>query len=413
MTLLDAVMTQLDATAERLDLDANIHEILRHPKKVLTVALPVIMDDDTVRVFQGYRVQHNDARGPYKGGIRYHPFVSLDEVTALAMLMTWKCAVVDVPYGGAKGGVTCVPDDLSLGELERLTRRYTFMIAQVIGPYQDVPAPDVATNAQVMAWILDTYSQIQGYLIPGVVTGKPLAVGGSEGRREATARGLVFCLHEAMRRYGLGPVKGTSVAVQGFGNVGGNAASILHDQGFTVVAVSDVSGGLYAPTGLDLPDVQAFVERNTYLHGYPRAEAISNREVLACDCDVLIPAAVENQVTRDNAGAVRARIVVEGANGPTSPEGHAILQANGVVVVPDILANAGGVIVSYLEWVQNLRREHWSLEEVNRRLHAKITQSFHHVHRAAEDHEADLRSAANLLAVQRVADAEQLLAIWP
>jgi glutamate dehydrogenase (NAD(P)+) len=396
-----------------IDLDANIREILKYPKKVLTVSIPVIMDDENVQVFKGYRVQHNDARGPYKGGIRYHPDVNLDEMTALAMLMTWKCAVVDVPYGGAKGGVTCHPETLSLGERERLTRRYAFMISQIIGPHQDVPAPDIATNAQTMAWILDTYSQLKGYLVPGVVTGKPLAVGGSEGREAATARGLTYCLHEAMSHLNLGPASEICVAIQGFGNVGGNTARILHDQGYTIVAVSDISGGVYNPDGLNPQHVLNHVHQHGQINGYTDAQNITNQQLLELHCDVLIPAAVENQITRDNANAIKAKMIVEGANGPTSPAGNNILREKNVFVIPDILANAGGVIVSYLEWVQNLHREHWGIDEVHERLKTRITQSFDRVLNIASEYETDLRNAAHILAVQRVANAGQLRSVWP
>jgi glutamate dehydrogenase (NAD(P)+) len=396
-----------------IDLDANIREILKYPKKVLTVSIPVIMDDENVQVFKGYRVQHNDARGPYKGGIRYHPDVNLDEMTALAMLMTWKCAVVDVPYGGAKGGVTCHPETLSLGERERLTRRYAFMISQIIGPHQDVPAPDIATNAQTMAWILDTYSQLKGYLVPGVVTGKPLAVGGSEGREAATARGLTYCLHEAMSHLNLGPASEICVAIQGFGNVGGNTARILHDQGYKIVAVSDISGGVYNPDGLNPQHVLNHVHQHGQINGYTDAQNITNQQLLELHCDVLIPAAVENQITRDNANAIKAKMIVEGANGPTSPAGNNILREKNVFVIPDILANAGGVIVSYLEWVQNLHREHWGIDEVHERLKTRITQSFDRVLNIASEYETDLRNAAHILAVQRVANAGQLRSVWP
>lgn len=413
INLLESVYNQLDTTASIVNLDANIHEILKYPKKVLTVSIPVIMDDERVQVFKGYRVQHNDARGPYKGGIRYHPLVSLDEVTALAMLMTWKCAVVDVPYGGAKGGITCHPETLSLTELERMTRRYTFMISQIIGPYQDVPAPDIATNAQTMAWILDTYSQIQGYLVPGVVTGKPIAVGGSEGREAATARGLTYCLTDAVRHLHLGPVSELCVVVQGFGNVGGNAAQILHSQGYRIVAVSDISGGVYNPQGLDPHHLLDHVHKHGQINGYSDAENITNQQLLELPCDVLIPAAVENQITQDNAGSVKAKVIVEGANGPTSPKGNTILREKNVFVIPDILANAGGVIVSYLEWVQNLHREHWGIDEVNKRLKARITQSFAHVLRIGAEYDTDLRNAANILAVQRVAEAGKVRSVWP
>ncbi len=410
--LLKSVLNQLDATAEMIDLSPDTHEILKHPKRVLQVACPVKMDNGTVQVFTGFRVQHQDARGPFKGGIRYHPKVSLEEVTALAMLMTWKSAVVDIPYGGAKGGVVCDPRQLSMGENERVTRRYTSMISSIIGPYEDVPAPDMATDSQTMAWIMDTYSQLKGHLIPEVVTGKPIDVGGSEGRVEATARGLTFCLNEAMKIRGYRP-EGRTVAIQGTGNVGGNAATLLQEEGYRIVALSDSRSAIHDPSGIDSNKALHYKTEKGSLTGYPGAEQITNEELLNTECDILVPAAMENQITRANASEVKAKIVIEGANGPTTPEGNEIMEKNGILVVPDILANAGGVVVSYLEWIQNLHREHWKADEVNERLKEKMVKSFYDVIETAKKYRVDMRNAANALAVSRVSSALRLLGVWP
>lgn len=409
---LDSVLKQLDRTAKLIGLSPDIHEFLKYPKRALIVSIPIRMDDNSIRSFVGYRVQHNDARGPYKGGIRYHPNVTLDEVTGLAMLMTWKCAVANVPYGGAKGGVVCDARKLSLGEKERLTRRYTSMIAQIIGPYQDVPAPDVATDPQTMAWIMDTYSQIKGYQIPEVVTGKPVDVGGSEGREEATSRGLTFCVREVMKLKGL-KEKDATVAIQGFGNVGIHAAQLLRERGYRIIAVSDSVSGIYDPKGIDTRKARAHKVGTGRLRGFPAKEEITNKELLALECDVLVPAALEDQITKENAGEVRAKIVAEGANGPTTPEADETLDRNGVFVLPDILANSGGVIVSYLEWVQNLHREHWRADDVNGRLEERIVASFYDVLQAAKKYGTNMRGAANALAVSRVAEAVKLLGVWP
>jgi glutamate dehydrogenase/leucine dehydrogenase len=408
---LDSVMLQLEKTAKIIQLSDDILEFLKYPKRSLIVSVPIRMDDGSFHTFTGYRVQHNDARGPYKGGIRYHPNVTLDEVTALAILMTWKCAVADIPYGGAKGGIVCYPNKLSFGEKERMTRRYTAMISPFIGPYQDIPAPDVSTDAQTMAWIMDTYSQINGHQIPEVVTGKPIQVGGSEGREEATSRGLTFCVREAMKLKQI-PEKGATVAIQGFGNVGGYAAQLLQENGYRIIAMSDSASGVYDPDGIDAAQARAFKQETRRLKGFP-AKEITNEDLLALDCDILVPAALENQLTRENANSVKARIVVEGANGPTTQEGDEILNQNGVLVVPDILANSGGVIVSYLEWVQNLHREHWKVEQVNTELEQRITTSFNDVVQESKALGTHLRDAANALAVKRVADAVKLLGVWP
>jgi glutamate dehydrogenase/leucine dehydrogenase len=408
---LDSVMLQLEKTARIIDLSDDMLEFLKHPKRALTVSVPIRMDDGSFHTFTGYRVQHSDARGPYKGGIRYHPNVTLDEVTALAILMTWKCAVADIPYGGAKGGIICNPNRLSVGEKERMTRRYTTMISPFIGPYKDIPAPDVSTDAQTMAWIMDTFSQINGYQIPEVVTGKPIQIGGSEGREEATSRGLTFCVREAMKLSQI-PEKGATVAIQGFGNVGSYAAQLLQENGYRIIAVSDSVSGIYDPNGMDAVKARAFKQKTRRFRGFP-AKEITNEDLLALECDVLIPAALENQLTRDNANDVKAKIVVEGANGPTTQDGDEILNKNGVLVVPDILANSGGVIVSYLEWVQNLGRVHWRIEQVNTQLEQRITTCFKDVVQESKILGTYLRSAANALAVKRVADAVQLLGAWP
>jgi glutamate dehydrogenase/leucine dehydrogenase len=410
-SFLDSVLNQLDKTTKLIGLSPDMLELLKYPKRALIVSIPIKMDDGSIRAFVGYRVQHNDARGPYKGGIRYHPNVTLDEVTALAILMTWKCAVVNLPYGGAKGGVVCDAKKLSLGEKERITRRYTSMISQLIGPYQDVPAPDVATDAQTMAWIMDTYSQMKGYQIPEVVTGKPIEVGGSEGREEATSRGLTFCVREAMKLRGL-KEKGATVAIQGFGNVGGYAAQLLQARGYRIIAVSDSVSGIYDPKGIDAKKAYAYKAQTRRLKGFP-AKEITNEELLALECDVLVPAALENQITKENGSEIKAKIVAEGANGPTSPEADEILDKHGVSVVPDILANAGGVVVSYLEWVQNLHREHWKAEEVNAQLEERIVASFSDVVQTSKKYETNMRNAANALAVERVANAVKLLGVWP
>ncbi len=409
---LDVALQQLDIAAEKLNLDPGVHEILKHPKRTLTVSIPIKMDNDEIRVFTGYRVQHTDARGPYKGGIRYYPEVNLDEVKALAMWMTWKCAVADIPYGGAKGGVCCNPKEMSMGELERLTRRYTSMIMQLIGPYSDVPAPDVYTDAQTMAWVMDTYSQIKGYLVPEIVTGKPLHLGGSEGREEATARGVTFCAKEACKELGV-KFDGATVAIQGFGKVGGNAAKLLHEEGCKIIAVSDSKGGIYNPKGINPLKVSKHKEKTGSVLECEGCKNVTNQELLELECDILIPAAIENQITKVNAGNVKAKMVAEAANGPTTPDGSKILSEKGIFVIPDILANAGGVTVSYFEWVQNLHREHWTKEEVNLKLKNKMIGAYRDVHGMSENYETDMRTAALMLGVGRVADSLETLGLWP
>jgi glutamate dehydrogenase (NAD(P)+) len=404
--------TQFDLAAERLNLDPGLRKVLREPRRELTVHFPVKMDDGSVQVFTGYRVQHNLGRGPAKGGIRYHQDVSLDEVKALAMWMTWKCAVVGIPYGGGKGGVIVDPKKLSLKELEGLTRRYATEISILIGPEKDIPAPDVNTNAQVMAWIMDTYSMHNGYTVPGVVTGKPIALGGSEGRNEATARGAVYCVVEAAAHLGL-DLRTARVVVQGFGNAGSIAARLIRDEGATVIAVSDSTGGIHNPAGLDIDRVLAWKKEHATVQGFPGATDITNAEILELECDVLIPAALENQITARNAGRIKARLVAEAANGPTTPEADEVLHRNGIFMIPDILCNAGGVTVSYFEWVQDLNRDFWNEAEVNQKLKGIMVKAFKDTLMMSLNEGVNMRTAAYLLAVQRVADATSMRGIYP
>lgn len=410
---------QLDQVAKRIDLDPNVHAKMRHCQRSLIVSVPIRMDDGRVTVFEGYRVQHNSERGPTKGGVRYHPGVTLDEVKALAMLMTWKCAVIGLPYGGAKGGIVCDPSTMSLGEIERMTRRYTSEISIIIGPSKDIPAPDVNTNPQVMAWMMDTYSMTVGYAVPGVVTGKPIEIGGSQGRSEATGRGVATVMIAAAEKLGLHPAQST-VAIQGFGNVGSSAAKFLHGKGFKITGVSDVGGGLFNPRGLDVPALLAHMKTSPgrQLKGFGGGEYVeghdaANERLLAMPVDILAPCALENQITEENAGAVKAKIIVEGANGPTTPEADAILAKAGVIVVPDILANAGGVTVSYFEWVQDLQANFWDEEDVNRSLDRLMLRSFGDVYDVAAREKCDLRMAAQILAIHRVAKAATLRGIYP
>jgi glutamate dehydrogenase/leucine dehydrogenase len=405
-------LEQLRIASEYLKLEDGVHDVLAQPKRIITVSLPVRLDDGEEKVFTGFRVQYNDARGPFKGGIRYHPGVTLDEVKALAAWMTWKCSVADIPFGGGKGGVICDPKSMSQPELERLTRRYASGISSVIGPHLDIPAPDVYTNSQVMAWILDTYSYLQGHAVPAVVTGKPISLGGSLGRDTATGRGAAFCTREAAKATRL-TLKGATVAVQGFGNAGSNYALILESMGARLVAASDSRGGVYNKRGLDAKKVLAHKEKTGSVVDYPGAQSLSNEELLQLDCDILCPAALENAITTDIAKNVKAKIVVEAANGPTTPEADTILDRNKVFLIPDILANSGGVIVSYLEWVQNLDRLYWTEEEVNSRLESKITSAFKGVHEEAKKHDVSMRTGALIVGVGRVADAVKTLGLWP
>lgn len=406
-------LAQFDAVAERLHLDPGIASVLRTPARELTVSFPVKMDDGSIRVFTGYRVQHNSARGPVKGGIRYSPLVNLDEVRALAMWMTWKCAVVNLPFGGAKGGVAVEPRLLSDHELERLTRRYASEIGIIIGPEKDIPAPDMGTDARVMAWIMDTYSMNIGHSVPGVVTGKPLSVGGSQGRTEATGRGILYITQEALAWLGR-PLAGATVAVQGFGNVGATAVRLLIEAGAKVVAVSDIAGGIYRSTGFSWDELRSARTRRTSLQAtVTGADRITNAELLELPVDILIPAALEDQLTIENAPRVRARLIVEGANGPTTPEADQILHENGIVLVPDILANAGGVVVSYFEWVQDLQSFFWEEDEVNAKLAKIMRRAFNEVRALHEREGVTLREAANMIGVGRVAEALLTRGIYP
>jgi glutamate dehydrogenase (NAD(P)+) len=408
----EIALRQFDTAADRLGLDDGMREVLRTPKRQLIVSVPTLMDDGTVRVFPGYRVQHNIARGPAKGGIRYHPAVTLDEMKALASWMTWKCATVNVPYGGGKGGVACEPKKMSRAELERMTRRYASEIALIIGPDRDIPAPDVYTDAQTMAWIMDTYSMTIGHSALGVVTGKPVPLGGSAGRNEATARGALFCIREAcalMRK----PLRSATAAVQGFGNAGGIAARLLSEDGVRVVAVSDTRGGLYSSRGLDVAAVVAHKRDTGSVVGFKGAERITNEELLQLKCDVLVPAALENQITLKNASQVRARIVAEAANGPTTPGADRVLRDHGVMVVPDILCNAGGVTVSYFEWAQNMQGYFWDEAAVNRELEKFMKRAFAEVHATSTHHKVDMRTGAYILAVGRVAEATRVRGLFP
>ncbi len=414
--LWDTVLAQLDDVAQRLRLDTGIHAILRHPERELTVAVPVVMDDGSVKVFTGYRIQHSSARGPCKGGIRYHPDVDLSEVRALAALMTWKCAVVNIPYGGAKGGVRCDPVQMSEDEVCRMTRRFTAMIMPIIGSKRDIPAPDVNTNAQTMAWIADTVSMLERKTVIDIVTGKPISLGGSLGRKEATGRGAAIITAELLKRKRR-RLSDTTVAVQGYGNVGSHAATIMDQMGCTIIAVSDVSGGLYNPHGLDIASINQHVTAHPkrLLEGYeaPGVEKITNDELLVSDADVLIPAALEHQIRADNAPYVQAKMIVEGANGPTTREADEILGDRGIIVVPDILANAGGVVVSYFEWVQDLQCFFWDEKEVNRNLRRIIVRSFKEVWDFSREQGVSLRLGAYMLAVDRVAGAVQSRGIFP
>jgi glutamate dehydrogenase (NAD(P)+) len=403
---------QFDLAAEMLNLDPGLRRVLREPRRELTVHFPVKMDDGSVQVFTGYRVQHNLGRGPAKGGIRYHQDVSLDEVKALAMWMTWKCAVVGIPYGGGKGGVIVDPKKLSRKELEGLSRRYFSEISVLIGPERDIPAPDVNTTPQIMAWFMDTYSMHVGYTVPGVVTGKPISLGGSEGRNEATARGCVFTIVKAAEHLGM-DLKKAKVAVQGYGNAGSIAAQLMAAEGSSIIAVSDSTGGIRNMAGLDPDRVIAWKKEHGTVKGFPGAEDITNADLLVTECDILIPAAYENQITVANAAQVKAKIVAEAANGPTTPEADEILASKGVFMIPDILANAGGVTVSYFEWVQDLNRDHWTEQDVNAKLKVIMDKAFAEVLAQSVKHSVNMRTGAYLNAVQRVADATAMRGLYP
>ncbi len=411
-TCYDLAISQLETAAELLGLEPDLLAVLKRPKRELVVHFPVHMDDGSLRMFTGYRVQHNIARGPAKGGIRYHPEVNLDEMRALAMWMTWKCAVVNIPFGGAKGGVECDRAALSLAELERLTRRYTAEIEVMIGPDKDIPAPDMYTDPQVMGWIMDTFSTHRGYSVPGVVTGKPLSIGGSQGRLEATGRGCAISARLASETLGT-QLEGAALAVQGFGNVGSVVARLLQEAGCRLVAVSETHGGVMNPRGLDVNRLLAHKREGGLLVDYREGDSIGPAEVLEVPCDILVPAAIENQLVAANAPRVRARIIVEGANGPTSPEADAIFEKKGIFVVPDILANAGGVVVSYFEWVQNLQEFFWKENYVSTQLKEIMEQAFHEVVGIARERRVNNRVAAGMLAVQRVAEAIRTRGIYP
>ncbi len=408
----DLAQAQLRRVGDTFEVDPNLIQILSYCKKGVEVSVPVQMDDGTVQAFQGYRVIHNMTRGPAKGGIRYHPAVTLDEVKALAMWMTWKCALMGLPFGGAKGGVICDPKLLSLGEKERLTRRYTTEIINEIGPVKDIPAPDVGTDAQVMAWIFDTYSMNVGHSVLGVVTGKPLAVGGSVGRDGATARGLLYCIRTALQKQG-SRLADTRVAIQGFGNVGSNLALLLSEEGVRVVAVSDSGGGIHNAYGLDVAAAIAYKAEHGALEGFPGADAITNEELIEIDCDVLAPCALEQVITSENATRVQAKMICEGANGPTTPGADEILDDRGILVLPDVLANAGGVVVSYFEWVQGLQEYFWKEYEVHAKLNDIVVRAFEETWSTRERYVTTMRTAAYGIAVQRVAEATTIRGLYP
>jgi glutamate dehydrogenase (NAD(P)+) len=410
---LESALLQLESAVDVLGLDEGLHQLLATPRRSLQVAVPLRRDDGSLEVLQGYRVQHNLSRGPAKGGIRFHPHTDLDEVRALAMWMTWKCALIGIPYGGAKGGVAVDPRSLSRNELERVTRRYASEIMPIIGPEKDIPAPDVGTDEQTMAWMMDTYSIHSGYTVTGVVTGKPVALGGSQGRGGATSRGVMFSCFSALKEAGVDH-REVSIAVQGFGKVGGLAAQYLHDAGCKVVAVSDVGGGIYNPEGLDPAALLKHLKGGAdTVVGYPGTDAISNAELIELDVDVLVPAALEGVIHEGNAAQVKARFVVEGANGPTTPDGDKVLEDKGVVVVPDILANSGGVAVSYFEWVQDLQAYFWSEDEVNDRLKGLMERAYAEVSELAAAKGLSLRTAAQVIGVGRVADAHRTRGLYP
>lgn len=413
VNVLEMARKQLALAAKYLDLDEGLHEVLAQPKRQVVVNFPVVMDNGEVRCFQGYRVQHNSSRGPTKGGLRYHPDVDLDEATALAMWMTWKCAVVNIPYGGAKGGVKVNTKQLSKRELEKLTRRFISELNIVVGERSDIPAPDIGTNAQVMAWIMDTLSMQAGYTVPGVVTGKPIELGGSEGRVEATGRGVVVSAIEACKVLNM-DFASSKIVVQGFGNVGSVAAELSVEEGAKVIAISDATGAIYNEDGLPIRELyQRYSGVEGGLRNYKECEQISNKELLELKCDILMPNAIQGQITGENAGNIKARLIVEGANGPTTPDADQILSDKGIMVVPDILANAGGVVTSYFEWVQDLQNFFWEEEQVNDRLARIMRSAFAAVHATQQKHKTDMRTAAMIIAVDRVSHATTIRGIFP
>lgn len=409
----EVALTQLEEASNILNLDKGMLQILSNPKRILTVSIPTKMDDGSIRVFTGFRSQHNDARGPCKGGIRYHPDVTVEEVKALSMWMTWKCAIANIPYGGGKGGIICNPKQMSENELERMTRRFAYLISDIIGPYKDIPAPDVYTGGKEMAWIMDTYSTLKGnYVQPEVITGKPIAIGGSLGRNEATGRGLAYTVREAAKKINI-DMKQATIVVQGFGNAGQFASKLVEEQGAKMIAASDSQGAIINKDGIDADALMKFKKETGTVAGFENAKSISNEELLETECTILIPAALENQITKNNADKIKTKIIAEAANGPTTPEADEILFKKDILVIPDVLANGGGVTVSYFEWLQNLRREYWTEEEVNNRLDINITKSFFDVYDTHEKYNVDMRKAATLLAINRVVDAINIRGLWP
>jgi glutamate dehydrogenase/leucine dehydrogenase len=409
----EVALQQLEEASKILNLDKGMLEILSNPKRILTVSIPTRMDDGSIKVFTGYRSQHNDARGPHKGGIRYHPDVTLDEVKALSMWMTWKCAIANIPYGGGKGGIICNPKQMSENELERMTRRFAYLIADVIGPYRDIPAPDVYTGGKEMAWIMDTYSALKGnYVQPEVITGKPIAIGGSLGRNEATGRGLAYTVREAAKKMEI-DMKQATFVVQGFGNAGQFSSKLVEEQGAKMIAASDSQGSIIKTDGISVDALMKFKRETGSIVGFEDAKSITNDELLETECTILIPAALENQITKNNADKIKTQIIAEAANGPTTPEADEILFKKDILVIPDVLANGGGVTVSYFEWLQNLRRDYWTEEEVNKRLDINITKSFYDVYDSHTKYKIDMRKAATLLAVKRVVEAINIRGLWP
>ncbi len=407
----ESMMSRFDRAAQLLNLDPDLYAVLRVPNRELKVYIPTRMDSGRIQVFEGFRVQHNFARGPAKGGIRYAPDVNIDEVRALAAWMTWKCAVVNVPFGGGKGGIICDPQQMSMGELERMTRRYAAELLDFIGPEKDVPAPDMNTNEQTMAWIMDTYSMHARHTVTAVVTGKPIDLGGSSGRREATGRGILFVVNEAIKRFKMTPAE-TRVVVQGSGNVGGIGAQLLHETGYKVVAISDIHGGIYNPKGINIPEALEYLRATRSFEGYEGVEFVNNQELLELECDVLVPAATENQINSQNADKIKCKVLAEGANGPTTAAADEILHEKGIFVIPDILANAGGVTVSYFEWVQDRMGYFWREDVVNERLQDKMVASFNDLCRYADAHNVDTRTAAYMLAIDRVAYDTRMRGIY-
>jgi glutamate dehydrogenase (NAD(P)+) len=409
----EVALKQLEEASKILNLEKGMLEILANPKRILTVSIPTRMDDGSIKVFTGYRSQHNDARGPHKGGIRYHPDVTLDEVKALSMWMTWKCAIANIPYGGGKGGIICNPKQMSENELERMTTKFTYLIADVIGPYRDIPAPDVYTGGKEMAWIMDTYSALKGnYLQPEVITGKPIAIGGSLGRNEATGRGLAYTVREAAKKMEI-DMKQATFVVQGFGNAGQFSSKLVEEQGAKMIAASDSQGSIIKTEGISVDALMKFKRETGSIVGFEDAKSITNDELLETECTILIPAALENQITKNNADKIKTQIIAEAANGPTTPEADEILFKKDILVIPDVLANGGGVTVSYFEWLQNLRRDYWTEEEVNKRLDINITKSFYDVYDSHTKYKIDMRKAATLLAVKRVVEAINIRGLWP